>query len=259
MANLAISNIAWPKENDKEIYSYMKELGFAGLEIAPTRLFEQNPYSHIKEAEAFAQNLKRQYGFEIVSMQSIWFGITQNIFGSGEDRGFLINYTKKAIDFAAAAGIGNIVFGCPKNRVIPDISHKPVAIDFFKELGSYAVQNDTVIAIEANPAIYNTNFINHTAEAFAICREVNSSGVKVNVDTGTIIYNNESLEAVKENIELVNHIHISEPHLAAIECRGLHKELKELAYNKFFSVEMKNPGNTQTVKNVMLYIKEVFQ
>ena len=48
---LSISNIGWEKKNDTEVYRMMKEYGFVGLEIAPTRIFPENPYEKNKEAE----------------------------------------------------------------------------------------------------------------------------------------------------------------------------------------------------------------
>ena len=45
MANyqLAISNIAWHKEDDEAVYTAMQQAGFTGLEIAPTRIFPEMP------------------------------------------------------------------------------------------------------------------------------------------------------------------------------------------------------------------------
>ena len=113
---LSISNIAWDSGEDDKIYLLMQKYGFSGLEIAPTKIFPQNPYDKIEEAKLWAQNLKEKYGFVIPSMQSIWYGRSEKIFASAEDRQILINYTKKAIDFASAIGCKNLVFGCPKNR-----------------------------------------------------------------------------------------------------------------------------------------------
>ena len=41
MANyqLAISNIAWQKDEDAPVYAAMQQAGFTGLELAPTRIF----------------------------------------------------------------------------------------------------------------------------------------------------------------------------------------------------------------------------
>ena len=54
---LAVSNIAWEAKNDKIVYEYMKECGFEGVEIAPTRWIQENPYEHAKEAALIAEEL----------------------------------------------------------------------------------------------------------------------------------------------------------------------------------------------------------
>ena len=37
--NLSISNIAWASDYDAQMYPFLKEIGYQGLEIAPTRIF----------------------------------------------------------------------------------------------------------------------------------------------------------------------------------------------------------------------------
>lgn len=260
--NLSISNIAWSKEHDLEMYRFLKENGLKGLEIAPTRLFTENPYEQIEAAKVFSETIKNNYGLCISSMQSIWYGKNENIFGSVSERETLIAYTKKAIDFAEAINCRNLVFGCPKNRNIPDPNKRPIAIEFFRIIGEYAFKHQTIIAIEPNPTIYNTNFINTTSEAFEICKEIDSPGIKVNIDFGTIIFNNENFDQVIENIDIVNHIHISEPYLEMIQKRSIHEQLLRLRkanYDKFISIEMKNTDDIEIVKNIIHYVKGVVE
>ncbi len=162
----SISNIAWSADHDAEMYQYLKDVGFQGLEIAPTRIFPEKPYEHISEAKDWAVALKSNYGLEIPSMQSIWYGHQEKIFGSKEERNILIDYTKKAIDFAEAIECHNLVFGNPRNRDTEDVDgNYPAAIEFFREIGDYALEHNTIIAIEANPVIYNTHFLNTTEQA----------------------------------------------------------------------------------------------
>ena len=78
---LSISNIAWLTEDDEQIYAFLKEQGFIGIEIAPTRIFPQDPYDNLEKAQDFAINLKQNYNLNISSMQSIWYGRTEKIFG----------------------------------------------------------------------------------------------------------------------------------------------------------------------------------
>ena len=253
---LSISNIAWSAEYDDEMYHFLNEQGYSGLEIAPTRIFPENPYSHIEEAKTFAKVLRNSFNLDISSIQSLWYGRSENIFNSDDERDFLLDYTKKAVLFSEDVGCHNLVFGSPKNRNMPSSAYMPAAVDFFREIGDFALEHNAVLAFEPVPAYYGTNLINNTQEAFEFCRRINSKGFKVNYDLGTAIYNDESFDVIGPNIELVNHIHISEPQLAGIEKRDLHKKLKTLNYNGYFSVEMKNPGNLETVKNVARYIKE---
>jgi len=261
---LSISNIAWTMEHDKKMYKFLSNNGFSGLEIAPTRIFPINPYDNLKDAKNFANRLKKTYGMMISSIQSIWYGITESIFDSNESRHKLIEYTKKAVNFACTLDCSNLVFGCPKNRavpphIVPDI-YLPIAYDFFSRIGKYAADREVCISIEPNPPIYNTNFINTTSEAFDICKKLNNLGIKVNVDLGAIIYNSENIKILKDNISLINHIHISEPYLVPIKKRAIHheliNELRNLNYDKFISIEMNSFNNIDLVKNAILYIKE---
>ena len=114
---LSISNIGWSNENDVNVYELMKKYGYSGLEIAPTRIFPEAPYDKLKEAGVWVENFKKKYGLCVSSMQSIWFGRQEKIFGSKEERQILVEYTKKAIDFASVIGCRNLVFGCPRNRI----------------------------------------------------------------------------------------------------------------------------------------------
>ena len=258
---LSISNIAWNIENNETVYNLMQKYGFTGLEIAPTKIFPENPYNCLKEAAIWAENLKNKYDFCISSMQSIWYGKSQKIFASDEDKQILIDYTKRAIDFAFSIGCKNLVFGCPKNRNIEKESDYQIAIEFFKQIGDYAYSKNTTIGMEANPAIYNTNFINDTKSALELIKNVNSKGFKLNLDIGTMIQNNENYKELTGYINLINHVHISEPYLIKIEKRELHKHiisvLKNENYDKFISIEMKEQENLQDIEDVLKYINEL--
>ena len=261
MIKLSISNIAWTAEYDAEMHQFLKEVGFQGLEIAPTRIFPEAPYDKFSEAKEWASELKGKYGLEVPSMQSIWYGHQEKIFGSKADRKVLVDYTKKAIDFAEVIGCKNLVFGNPKNRDTDDVpGNYPTAIDFFREIGDYAMEHHTTIAIEPNPTIYNTRFLNYTEQAVEMAYKCSSEGVKVNVDLGTIIYNEEDVNYLKQIPEYINHVHISEPGLKPIEHRVLHGQLftilRECGYDRYVSIEMGNCGNISEVQRI---VKEIYE
>ena len=259
---LSISNIGWGSINDTIVYELMKNHGFTGLEIAPTKIFPESPYERLDEAKTWAENLAKKSGFVIPSMQSIWFGRQEKIFGTEEERQILIEYTKKAIDFAEVIGCGNLVFGCPRNRNLPAEVDASVAILFFKELGEYAIKHHTIIGMEANPPIYNTNYIIDTMSALKLIEEVASEGFKLNLDVGTMIYNNEAVEELAGKVDFINHVHISEPGLKMIEQRELHKELlyllKRENYQGFVSIEMGKRDEIAEIEQSLKYVSEVF-
>ena len=187
---LAVSNIAWTLEQDEDVYKLLNEYGYEGVEIAPTRVFQELPYDRVLEAGEWSKKIKREWGLNIPSMQSIWFGRQERIFGSDEERRFLVDYTKKAIVFAETINCNNLVLGCPKNRNIFNKNDYDIGIKFFKELGDYASEHNTIIGMEANPTLYNTNYINDTGAALELIKEVDSKGFLLNLDLGTMIYNN---------------------------------------------------------------------
>ncbi len=263
--NLCISNIAWDKQQDEQLYAFLQHQGVTGLEIAPTRLFE-NPYDSLTEVKDYSKRLYSQYGLTMASMQSIWYGRNENIFND-QERDDIFLYSHKAIDFAAAAGIKNIVFGCPKNRKIPDNMPKEqaedIAAEFLYRLGEYALNNGTVFAVEANPDIYGTNFLNETLDTFQFVEAVNSKGLKVNVDIGTMILMEESPSMLKEYKYLVNHLHLSVPNLEYVEPHPIHQQLhdvlNEIEYDKYISIEMRNFGDINKVASAVSYLVEFFR
>ena len=260
--HLSISNIGWTVENDNKVYEMMCQNGFDGVEIAPTRIIPEAPYDHLNEARNWKQQIKDEYGFVVPSMQSIWYGRSEKLFGTEEERQALLSYTKKAIDFAETIGCKNLVFGCPRNRNIPENGDMDIAVRFFKELGDYAYAHNTVLAMEANPPIYNTNFVNTTAQAIDLIKQVDSKGFLLNLDMGTMIENNESIDVLKENIGLINHVHVSEPGLKSIEKRDIHKNLaqllKENSYDKYISIEVGKQEEMDSLLAMMEYVREIF-
>lgn len=259
---LSISNIAWDKEKDKEVYGLMRKYGFDGLEIAPTRIFPEKPYDNLEKAEKWHKKLFEEYGFFVSSMQSIWFGRQEKIFGSEEERSILFDYTKKSIDFASAIKCHNLVFGCPGNRKFYDGADLNVAVSFFHDLGEYALSKGTVIGMEANPAIYNTNYINETAAAIELIGKAGSGGFRLNLDAGTMLCNQENISILEGRTSLISHVHISEPGLKAVCERKLHKELAVLLkaeeYDGFVSIEMEKQDDLYVVEKTMAYVKEIF-
>jgi sugar phosphate isomerase/epimerase len=261
---LSISNLAWPSNTDEDVYKLMQKYDFNAIEIAPTRVFPNNPYENLDEVKEWYTRLLQEYGFTISSIQSIWFGKNERLFGTEDERAILLEYTKKVINFAEVIKCNNIVFGCPRNRAIPpgqkiDLE---IAIDFFNQIGFYASLHNTTIGLEANPPIYNTNFINDTVEAIQLIKTVKCPNFLLNLDLGAMIINGENISILEKCFPLINHVHISEPELKAITTRNIHNELatflKKNNFSGYVSIEMRTQAEINLIESSLKYIRDVF-
>ena len=257
---LSASNIGWAAQDDEQVWQLLKDLGYKGIEIAPTRIIPEQPYDCQAGAALFAGVMHQKYDLAIPSMQSIWFGQSGNIFNAEEAKE-LEEYTLRAIEFAVSCRCRNLVFGCPRNRNMPEGADAQMGEDFLSRIGWMAAQRQVVIGLEANPPIYNTNYINTTKRAFEMAKKLQSPGLGVTLDMGTMIANGERPNDFVQDMKYVSHVHISEPGLAPIEKRPEHKELAlllgALNYQGYVSVEMKT-ADFDTVRRSLEYVAEVF-
>ena len=261
MMKTSISNIAWEAADDDRIIGSLSSYGFSGLEIAPTRVIPDLPYRHLDEAKAFSDKVRNEAGLGICSMQSIWYRRSESIFGAPSEVESLIDYTKEAVLFAETVGCPNLVFGCPKNRIVPEGRSASDAVGFFRTVGDFAAQHGAAIALEAVPESYGTNFLNLTEELFDFVAAIGSDGLKMNLDFGTMLTNGEDVSAVGRYVPLVNHVHISENGLACIEKRDEHRvflqALKATGYDRYVSIEMKNQEDPGKVLSVVSYLRDL--
>lgn len=260
---LAASNIAWDVEASQTLYTRMRAAGFRGLEIAPTKFFAPDPYTadNILGVRALSDVLKKAFGLSIVSMQSIWYGRDESIWGSEAEREALLAHTARAAQFAAAAGCRNLVFGCPRNRNRPEGADEALALDFFARAGEAVAPFGVTLALEPNPPIYHTNFLNTTAACAAFLRKVGHPALGMNLDVGAMIENGETAAEVAEYLPLIHHVHISCPGLTPVRPLPLHAQLAEVlrrgGYGGWVSIEMKDAG-LAAIGEAIDYVAQVF-
>ena len=257
---LSASNIGWTKEEDEQVWQLMKDLGYPGLEIAPTRVFPQEPYAQLSGITLFAAVMNQKYGFVIPSMQSIWFGKSASIFDE-EGAKELADYTVEAFEFARACRCPSLVFGCPRQRNIPQGHTAGEADGFFARMAYEAASRGVRLAIEANPTLYGTNFLNTTADAAALVKRLASPGLSLNLDVGTLLANGERVRDLTGVMGLVSHVHISRPGMVPVEPDPIDREMALLlgavGYKGFVSLEMK-AAEPQVLRRSLEYVAEVF-
>lgn len=252
--NFAVSNIAWKPDERLLAYETLAARGVRGLEIAPGLLFDEAA-DVFRPEETFAQARMREIadaGLTLVSMQSLLFGVEGAALFDGEAA--LARFTKgmdRAIDLAGRFGIPNLVFGSPRQRVIPETMPLEQATEHatavFQQLGDRAASAGTIIAMEANPAVYGTNFLNEAQAVAEFVKKIAHPAIKMVLDVGAQHLNgtfDESAEFIAEQATLLSHVHMSEPYLdpapAKVEAAAsILKALRSVEYSRWVSIEMK--------------------
>ncbi len=260
---LAISNIAWPSSDEGRVADLLREMGIAGVEVAPTKIWPQPLSVTTAEIQAYREFWESR-GVRIVALQALLFGRADlTIFDSAETRRQTFDYLAGMIRLAATLGARVLVFGSPKNRRVGHLASEEasrIALPFFRDLAAVAVDHDTMFCIEPNPPEYGCDFLTTSAAALDLIRSVNSPGLGLHLDAGGLTLSREPLTAVEEGLPWLRHFHISEPHLESLgaggsDHRGYGETLARIGYQGWTSIEMRQPvaDGLQRVKDALTY------
>ncbi|WP_257168115.1 sugar phosphate isomerase/epimerase [Bradyrhizobium sp. SRS-191] len=255
---LAISNIAWSPEERAGAYASMRRHGVAGLEIAPGLFFAgaADPFAPDEAEAAPVLAEAADAGLALVSMQSLLFGVQgAALFGDADAQARFIAGMHRAIALARRFGIPNLVFGSPTQRVVPEglaaDAARNIAVGVFRSLGDAAAAARTRLGVEFNPAVYETNFLTTHDEVADFVAAVNHPAVTIILDLGALHMNGhfEDIEAIAARLARhVSHVHVSEPLLGPApaqpeQAARAMRAMRAAAYDGWFSVEMKRPGD----------------
>lgn len=262
---LAASNIAWPFARRLEAYRVLADHGLTGLEVAPALLLgdSADPFAPHERERTRALDELADFGLGLVSMQSLLFGVEgAALFGTADQRAALVAALRRAIALAARLGITHLVFGSPRQRVIPGDLGREEAWDqaaaVFRALGHEAQDHGAVIAMEPNPAAYGTNFLTTLDEAEAFVRQVDHPAIRLNLDLGAAAMNGEEDELAAfaaRSAGLVSHVHVSAPNLApapdkAEDTAAVLGQLARAGYAGWHSIEMRCPEGLDPVRSL---------
>lgn len=267
---ISISNIAWDKKDDKQVYQILQENNIYGLDVAPARVFEK-PFEVSQEQGQGFMDMLKSYGLVPVGMQSLLFGTNGfALFEEEDTRKQTIEHLKKMMDYAQKIGITRLVFGSPKNRLVGNQSQEVIeqlCYEVFNELGDYAIARNLYFCIEPNPVAYGADFVTTTKEGIALVKKINNPGFRLHMDLGTMIMNDENIEEViNEGLKVTEHIHLSHPNLEQVigieeVHRRLYSVLEKHNYNGVLAIEMKNSmqqDNVQRIRESIEFISGIY-
>ncbi|MDB5160578.1 MAG: sugar or sugar nucleotide oxidoreductase [Candidatus Saccharibacteria bacterium] len=268
---LAVSNIAWTKEEEPQIAGLLQSLGVKYIEIAPTKTWDEPTEatdSEIEQYKAWWGN----YGIEIVAFQSMLFSHPDyTLFESDSERQKTQDYLESFTELAGKVGAKRMVFGSPRNRQRNDMPNDEainIAEDFFTGIANVAAVNDVVFCVEPNAPQYNCDFITNAAQGIELVKRVNSPGFGLHLDIACMTLAEDDITAsINDGKEYLKHFHISTPMLGPVsEGDGVQHSvaaaaLKDVGYDGYVSIEMR-PGdegtNLDRVKTAVQFAQKTY-
>lgn len=264
---LAISNIAWPTEEEHDVARVLQENGVTAVEVAPTRI-SVTPLELTADDVARYRAFWADRGIRIVAMQALLFGRPDlQLFGTEESRRETFDYLARMIEIGGMLGAETLVFGSPKNRLAGTRGENEVRSierDFFGAVGEVAVANEVVFCVEPNPAAYGCDYIRTLAEEQALLARVRAPGLGLHLDTGQMTLEGEPPEVLDALAFDIQHFHVSEPELAPTGSGATaHAEwaaaLRRRNYDRWLSIEMR-PGenNVERVRRAVAFTRGTY-
>jgi sugar phosphate isomerase/epimerase len=248
MSKLSVSSIAWPAEAMDEALDLLAGLGVAGVEVAPGQILSGWTKDAPAEAQAFRARATAK-GLQVCAMQALLFNVEGcHVFVSDESRQALLDHLAKVADVAGALGVSACVYGAPKTRDPGDLEPPAAwdaAVDLFRRAAGLFEAAGTQLTFEANPEVYGCRFVTHTDQGVDFVRAVDRPGLRLQLDTGTILINGEEPQAaIAGATPWIGHFHVSEPDLAPVGSGGSpHQALgaacRASGYAGWVSVEMR--------------------
>jgi hypothetical protein len=217
--HLAISNIAWPESETRNVLALLERYRIRNVEVAYPR-----PMTGA------------------VSMQSILYGTDIQLF----DHESFFPHLRDVLERCVSLGVKRLVFGSPRQRTPPLDMTFAAQLDYFRCIGDLCQTYGVVFCLEPNASGYGCTWLTTSRDVFDFVRAVNHMYVRMNLDTGNYDMENDTTDVGPMFAGgWVGHIQISAPYLAPVHNVldwGLHPIIAAAArhrYDGYISLEMK--------------------
>lgn len=215
-SRVLVSELAWSPDQDAPILAFLRARGIVSREIVPSkRNWDMSTYS------------------QVYSAQSILYGVEIQIFQEPER---FLAVLQDRVTALQSVGCKVIVFGSPTQRIYSGED----AIGLFRRVGDICRAAGILFCIEHNSRIYGGNWMTTLQETVAFVETLDHPNVAVNLDTGSMIADGETIVPLTQKI---SHVQVSFPRLGPWDCqredaiRGLLSQLSH--YTGRVSLEMR--------------------
>jgi sugar phosphate isomerase/epimerase len=246
---LSLSNFAWDIEESNSIFEELEKIGITLIEGVLTKIkpWEELSFNSLSDYKKYLNS----YNISILSLQSLFYGVKCESILDEEN---FINHFKKIIEYSKHLSVNTLVFGSPLLRK-KEIGWENKLPIIFKKLDN--VLNDTgiQIIIEPNSKIYGGEYFFTVSEIVNFITFNKFKNIKTMIDThNSILEGGDPIDDLKNHIDNIGHIHISEPKLIPITNLEFHNkfssQLKKIKYDKIITYEVMKCNNIMdSVKN----------
>ena len=252
---IAVSNIALPSYNHiKELYE-LREMGFRGLEVAPSKVWDNVKNVTPKQVSTYRKQVEKS-GLKVIGIHSLFF--------DQPDLGLFIKFLIHLSNICSDLGGKFLVFGSPQARKRDSLSIKSAdleAISFFSELSNHIKNHGTYVVIEALGKT-ETDYITSLKHAYKIINKVNRPELQGHLDAKAVFDASEANSNIFNKIKSkLQHVHINHPGLGILKNNGkvdhrlFSALLRDIGYNKFLSLEQR----MLNLEHPMLAIKKSYR
>lgn len=252
----------------EKVFSFIKETGYEGIEIAPFTLGDSVDIIQ-KETIIKIRELSEKYNIEVIGTH--WLLVKpEGLSVSSRDKKLrekTAEYLCKLVRFTAEIGGSLMVFGSPKQRSISEGQTYDEVKENVKEVLNKVLleceKNNIFLCLEPL-ARSETNFMNTAGEAIKIIEEINHPYLKLHLDVKAMSDEPKPIpQIIKEGSKYLKHFHVNDKNLGGpgsgdIEYRPIIDALREIGYNGWLSVEVFDfsPGPVAIAKNSIEYLKK---
>ena len=219
---LLVSELGWKLDDDRLMVPWLKSRGLTNTEAVPSK---------------DSWNMEKYT--KIYSAQSILYGEQIQIF---KEKDRFMSILESKLQLLETKGTRLVVFGSPMQRLYEGEE----SISYFREVGDLCKRYNIVFCLENNSSKYGCNWMTTAKDTLDFVKEVNHSHVKVNLDTGSMLMENEAYDIDQNNIDYIGHVQISFPNLGPWDknhinvIKGVVDQLHLQNYSGKISLEIKS-------------------
>lgn len=188
-SRLLVSELGWKLEDDRLMLPWLKSRGLSTEAVPSKDNWNMDKYT------------------TIYSAQSILYGEQIQIFKEKER---FMSILENKLQLLESKATHLIVFGSPVQRQYDGEE----TIAYFREVGDLCKKYNIIFCLENNSSKYGCNWMTTAKDTIDFVKEVNHTHIKVNLDTGSMIMENEVYDISNNNIDYIGHVQISFPNLS---------------------------------------------